>query len=105
MPFKRLYNESKRKEGGAGAVLTIPDPHRASFRRLHRFRNDFAHFTPKGWSIEVSGMPQIFLHIIEVMDQIVGDPWLFRHCDDEERARLHELLDLLRIELKRPEFQ
>jgi hypothetical protein len=103
--FKRLYNKSMRLEGGAGAVLTNPDTHRASFIRLHRLRNDFVHFTPKGWSIEVSGMPQMFLHIIDVLDQIVEDPWPFRHCDDEEEARLRGLLDLLKTELKKPEFQ
>ena len=30
-----------------------------SVKKLNRFRNDLIHFVPKGWSIEVSGLPQI----------------------------------------------
>jgi hypothetical protein len=30
-----------------------------SVKKLNAFRNDFIHFVPKGWSIEVSGLPQI----------------------------------------------
>jgi hypothetical protein len=30
-----------------------------SVRKLNAFRNDFIHFVPKGWFIEVSGLPQI----------------------------------------------
>lgn len=30
-----------------------------SVRKLNAFRNDFIHFVPKGWSIEVTGLPQI----------------------------------------------
>lgn len=30
-----------------------------SVRRLNRLRNDFTHFLPKGWSLEVSGLPRV----------------------------------------------
>jgi hypothetical protein len=30
-----------------------------SVKKLNSFRNDFIHFVPKGWSIELSGLPQI----------------------------------------------
>lgn len=31
----------------------------ASVKKLNYFRNEFIHFMPKGWSIEVSGMPRL----------------------------------------------
>ena len=34
---------------------------------VDEFRNEFEHFTPKMWSIEVSGMPKIFTLIIRVI--------------------------------------
>ena len=30
-----------------------------SIKKLNAFRNDFIHFVPKGWVVEVSGLPQI----------------------------------------------
>lgn len=98
--FKRLYDVGKRHEGGAGAILTIPDPIRVSFRCLHSYRNDFSHFPPQLWSIDISRLPQDFIHIIKVMKQIADDPWPFRHCTEEESTRLCELLKSLHIKLK-----
>lgn len=97
--FKRLYDEDKRREGGAGATLEIGKVQRASFRQLHDLRNEFSHFTPKGWSIELSGLPHIFLNMIDVLDKISADPWPFRHMNERESARLKDLLQRLRAEL------
>jgi hypothetical protein len=35
--------------------------------RLNQLRNEFIHFTPKGWSLEVSGLPQICLDCLAVI--------------------------------------
>lgn len=94
--FKRLYNGNKRYEGGAGNVLEIADSQRASFHRLHKLRNDFAHFTPKGWSIELAGLPSIFLDIVEVIDNISADDWPFRNMEPPEREQLRNLLQDLK---------
>jgi hypothetical protein len=97
--FKRLSSERKRREGGAGAVLEITDSQRDSFRRLNNLRNDFSHFTPKGWSIELAGLPRIFIDAVDVIELIAADPWPFRHMDEEDRAGMDELLRQLRAEL------
>ena len=34
---------------------------------LNQLRNEFIHFTPKGWSLEVSGLPHICLDCLAVM--------------------------------------
>lgn len=34
-------------------------------RRLNSFRNDFIHFSPDSWSIEISGMPRICLDCLD----------------------------------------
>ena len=41
--------------------------HDQSMSRLNEFRNMFTHFTPKGWSLELAGLPQICLDVLEVM--------------------------------------
>jgi hypothetical protein len=93
--FARLYTEKKRCEGGAGAVIIVTQSECDSFRRLHDLRNEFSHFTPKGWSIELVGLPGIFIDIVGVLKKISSDPWPFRHMAAEERAKLEELLSQL----------
>ncbi len=46
-----------------------------SIRRLHKvFRNNFEHFTPKFWSIELHEMPQMILDCLEVVRMLVIHP-------------------------------
>lgn len=38
-----------------------------SIRKLNRIRNDFIHFTPKGWSLELAGLPRICLDALALL--------------------------------------
>ena len=49
------------KEFG-GAPLQTTQEQDKDFRRLNNLRTNFAHFTPKGWSIESVGLPRIVLN-------------------------------------------
>jgi hypothetical protein len=50
-----------------------------SINKLKELRDDFIHFVPKGWSLEVSGLPRIFadcLDFIEFLGWECGNvPW------------------------------
>jgi hypothetical protein len=92
--FKRVYTESKRTEV-AGNVLTLSRAQIRSFEKLHSLRNDFAHFTPKGWSIELAGLPRICLDVRSVLALIVDDGWGFRHLADDKRLELNKQLSML----------
>jgi len=96
--FKRLYGQNNRRERG-GAILSISTAQRESFRRLHDLRNGFTHFTPKGWSIELSGLANIFLDMVDVLDQISADSWPFRNMSEKELANLRKVLKELRTQL------
>lgn len=39
-----------------------------SVKRLNRLRNEFIHFVPKGWSLEISGLPQIFFDCLNIIE-------------------------------------
>jgi hypothetical protein len=41
-----------------------------SIKRLNLFRNEFVHFMPKGWSIELSGMPNICLDCLDIIKEL-----------------------------------
>lgn len=43
----------------------------SSVRRLNSLRNDFIHFVPCGWSLEVSGVPHICNDIDAIIDFLV----------------------------------
>ncbi|UCI29438.1 hypothetical protein [Mesorhizobium sp. B4-1-4] len=98
--FERLHNDVKRVEGGAGALLALLPHHHRSFGKLNTLRNDFVHFTPKGWSIELAGLPRICADVTSVIDIIAADPWPFRHMHERDRGRLATLLGELRMALQ-----
>ena len=90
--FDRLHKENLRVEAGCGAVLPITLSQRGSFQILNNLRNQFTHFTPMGWSIEVSGLPTIFGDMLEVIRMIAADPWPFQHLDEANQKQLGQLL-------------
>lgn len=52
--FLDLYNKMKKK-------LNFPSTSEIdkSIKRLNDFRNQFIHFTPQGWSLQIDGLPKI----------------------------------------------
>ena len=44
-----------------------------SIKKLNELRNDFIHFIPKGWSIEVSGIPQISIDCLAIIEFLGWD--------------------------------
>jgi hypothetical protein len=51
----------------------------SDFRRLHAFRNNFAHFAPASWAIERAGLPRITLRAIDLSEQIIRSDSYFRY--------------------------
>lgn len=66
---------------------------------LHHFhkdvRNQFAHFEPMGWSIEVSGIPEIAKLIARIIGDILQMGWAFRHQDGTQREEMRRSLHAL----------
>jgi hypothetical protein len=62
----------------------------SSIKRLKELRDEFIHFVPKGWSLEVSGLPEIFedcINFIEFLGWNCGN--VFWHKDEiESRAKV-----------------
>lgn len=68
--FLNLYAKVKDSENfdtiGSGPFNALP-MHDFSLEQLNSIRNEFIHFTPKGWSLELAGLPGICLHALELM--------------------------------------
>ena len=94
--FRRLSSQSKRIEPGCGKIIKITSEQEKSFERLHDLRNNFTHFSPKGWSIEIQLIEGVIPDILDIIAHIADDWWPFRHMSDDERAMLQAKICKLR---------
>ena len=96
--FMDLYKKAK-SEDVLGFCLKTTESHDFSVERLLRLRNEFIHFMPKGWSIELAGLPGICIDSLNVIAAIAQGPIQMRWDDDSQAARfsgvLAECIDLL----------
>lgn len=58
-------------------------------------RNQLVHFEPMGWSLEVSGIPDIAALSARIINDIAHLGWAFRHRDEHWLAELRD--NLLRL--------
>ena len=94
--FRRLGSQSERIESGCGGIIEITNAQRKSFETLHRLRNGFTHFSPRGWSIELRLIRDIVPDILDIIEQIANDWWPFRHMSEVERKLLRDRISELR---------
>jgi hypothetical protein len=74
--------------------IAISESELSWLRHFHEdIRNQFAHFEPMGWSIEVSGTPQIATLVARIIGEVLQIGYGFRH---QERARREEMQQNLR---------
>lgn len=69
--FLDLYEKIKSKlygEMGGNKRFTPMGTQGKSIKQLNAIRNDFIHFTPKGWSLEVNGLPKICLDSLALIE-------------------------------------
>jgi len=69
--FMNLYLKIKDQNNFStiGSGPFIPkNTHDASFEKLNEIRNEFIHFTPKGWSLQLQGLPRISLDTLELIE-------------------------------------
>ena len=74
--FLSLY-EKVKSDSVCGYVeskkFVAEESHDYSMSKLNELRNDYIHFGPKGWSIELTGLPSVVLNCIEVAKFLAFD--------------------------------
>lgn len=76
--------------------IAIKDSELSWLRRFHEdIRNQFVHFEPKGWSIEVSGIPEIARLTARIIEEVLQVGYAFRHQDDARREEMQRNLQAL----------
>ncbi len=82
--------------GLSGEQISITHSELAWLTRLHtEFRNQFVHFSPIGWTIEISGIPNFARLTASIITQILDHGWAFRHMNVDEREQLAKNLKIL----------
>ena len=69
--FLNLYRKSKDPANFnylGSAPFSGASQHDASFKDLNEFRNEFIHFTPKGWSLLLHGLPEMTLDVLALVE-------------------------------------
>jgi hypothetical protein len=82
-----------------GPALTPTDDEVRDLERLHKLRRNFAHFTPKGWSIESAGLPRIVLVAVDAIERLMlQNDRVLAHLG-ERRERLARSVESIRASL------
>ena len=91
--FARVFGKSPFIEQYPQTKLDATTQQQQAFEQIHDLRNQFVYFSPKGWIIECSGLPQSVLSLLNLIEVIDGAGWAFRHLDDKRT----ELLEAIKI--------
>jgi hypothetical protein len=97
-----LYKKIKHSKWGTIADNQRFVPQRSqgrSIRKLNRIRNEFSHFTPKGWSLELTGLPRICLDALAIVSflgwETTNIHWHDVDCLARSKAAYASLSDTL----------
>jgi hypothetical protein len=69
LKFLKLYEKIQEKDRlpDSSAERFVPQGSQStSIKELNSLRNEFIHFTPKGWSLDLSGAPRIAIDCLDV---------------------------------------
>lgn len=75
--------------------------HDESMRKLNEFRNDFIHFMPKGWSLQLAGLPQIAGDCAAVAEFLAWESGQVLWHDASLSARAKDAFSSLRAQVGR----
>ncbi|HVZ99946.1 MAG TPA: hypothetical protein VG841_06490 [Caulobacterales bacterium] len=93
--LRRTTNGNHQLEQ-AGPPVDLTGKEKKAIKRLMSLRNEFAHFSPKGWSVEISGLPEIASAWAKLMKGIHSGGWALQHCEDTEQDAF--MRDIISVE-------
>jgi len=99
MRFPDLLKAVRKPNSAGGRCygqVNISNHELESLKHIHEnIRNQFVHFEPQGWSIEISGVRKIGQLTARIIKEINKCGWAFRHLDPSKRNSIIHDLDQL----------
>lgn len=102
LSFMKLFEKIQRKGTIqiSSAERFIPTRTQdCSMRKLCEIRDDFVHFAPKGWHIQLSGAPLLAVDCLDVARFLATNSDRFRLFSNFREGELIDLIDDLRVAL------
>ncbi len=93
--FLNLYKKVKHTEWGqvgGNKRFVASGSEGKDIKQLNALRNDFIHFTPKGWSLEVDGLPRICLSTARLISFLALETQNVFWHSEESRTLLEQSL-------------
>jgi hypothetical protein len=93
--YLNLYKKVKHSQWGqvGGNKRFVPSGCEGKdIKQLNSLRNDFIHFTPKGWSLEVDGLPKICLSTARLISFLALETQNVFWHEEESRTLLEQSL-------------
>jgi hypothetical protein len=97
--LKRAKDPAWKRGEHSQPLVTSKDDDWAIRKLIKEFRNEFAHFRPKGWSIEVSGFPSIFKSVVRVIEHLALASESVVYTDEHLASRTREAIARIRAQL------
>jgi len=92
--LERIKRPNDAGEGTATSEINISQSELRDLNFLHStFRNQFTHFAPMNWSIEISGLLLIVPVVTRIIRDIQSYGWAFRHQDGRWNLELLAMLN------------
>jgi hypothetical protein len=101
LDFGKLLKRCQQAKWMNGDPLQLTATQLKDVKRLHdQFRNNFAHFIPKGWSIEKRGLPRIISVALDAIEILMRHRRVANRVSENQTRRLAKRLDSIRKALR-----
>ena len=76
-----------------GKPLILTENQKYSIKMLKKtLRNNFEHFKPKGWSIEIHGLPGIAIDILDIIRFLAVETFRYQHLNQSQRRSIKSIV-------------
>lgn len=76
-----------------GIALKLTDSQKGSIRILKEtLRNKFEHYIPRGWSIEIHGLPHITIDILAIIRFLTVETIRYQHLNQSQRRKIKSIV-------------
>jgi hypothetical protein len=87
--LKRIRKPNSVGDGSNAEGISLSNSEYEWWNRIHsEIRNQFTHFGPMGWSIDLSGVPDLVQLTVRLIRNISAVGWAFRHTDADWKSEL-----------------
>lgn len=110
LDFLKLYNDIKLKncmmQNTSSKSFLCSEEIDGSIEKINELRNNFIHFIPCNWSIEIALFPEICRQVLSVVEFLILESGNVRFYDNDDlkKANLAELITKIKSVLEELEI-